>query len=347
MTPSVVSTTRAVHLARTPSGLPTAEDFTLATESLPSIDEGSALIRVDVLSMDPYLRSLLGNGHLDDPPIRPGQAMAGRALGTVVDSHAPHLAPGTRVLAETGWREHAVVTLDAITAVDVPSGAPASAVLGALGMPGLTAYAAHTRHLRPRAGETVVISSGTGGVGSLAGQLAKRAGARTVAIVGSSDKIELARTLGYDAVVVRTDATWVADLHAACPERIDAYLHMGDQATLDGVIEHLAVGARVSLCGLIDQSNGAPPTRVRAGALMAARATTFGMVVYDHTDLADEHRREVGALLASGEIRLVEDVWSGLEEAGAAFAAMMSGRNHGKVIVEVAAPVPSDQGEQR
>ncbi|CAM3260231.1 NADP-dependent oxidoreductase [Nocardioides dubius] len=345
MTPSAVTTTRAVHLARPVRGHPEPDDFTLVEEPLPRLADGKALVRVDALSLDPYLRSLLDNGHLDDPPIRPGEPMAGRALGTVLASDS--LPAGTRVLGETGWREHAVLPVAALTPVEVPTGAPPSAMLGILGMPGLTAFAAHARQLLPRAGETVVVSSATGGVGSLAGQLARRAGARTVAIVGSTGKVALARSLGYDEVVVRTAPDWISDLHAACPDRVDAYLHMGDQATLDGVAEHLAIGARVSLCGLIDQSNGAPPTRLRAGALMAARATAVGMVVYDHLDLAEAHRREVGDLLARGEIRLVEDVWDGLENAGAAFAALLAGRNHGKVIVEIAATPSPAQGEQQ
>ncbi|WP_104106785.1 NADP-dependent oxidoreductase [Nocardioides sp. 616] len=333
--PPAVSTTHAVVVVSSPRGAPVAEDFAVTDVSLPARRADELLLRVDVLSLDPYLRSLLGTGHLEDPPVAPGQVMPGRSVATVLESDDASLPIGTRVLAETGWREHAVVPVAGATRVQVPPGAPVSALLGALGMPGLTAYAAHVRHLAPEPGDTVAISSATGGVGSLAGQLARHAGARTLGIVGSREKVALARSLGYEEVVVRTDPDWIDQLHTLCPEKIDAYLHMGDQATLDGVVEHLAVGARVSLCGLIDQSNGAPATRVRAGALMAARATTYGMVVYDHADLAAEHVEQVGALLAAGSVRLVEDSWAGLEQAGAAFEALMSGRNRGKVVVQV------------
>lgn len=322
-------------VAATPDGVPTADHFAIRKVAVPPLNEGEVLVRVDTLSLDPYLRSLLAAGHLDEPAVGPGDVMPGRALGVVIDSRSPELTVGTPVIAETGWRGHAVVDAAQTRPRMVPADLPASAALGVLGMPGLTAYAAHVRHLRPQLGDTVVIPSATGGVGSLAGQLARLAGARTVAIVGNTDKIALARDLGYDEVVVRTDPDWVSHLRAACPDRIDAYLHMGDQPTLDGVVEHLAVGARVSLCGLMDQSNGAPPTRVRAGALIAARATTFGMVVYDHQDLAAEHVRRVGALIRAGQVTVLEDRWTGLEQAGAAFAALMSGRNRGKVIVEI------------
>lgn len=335
MSATVAPTSRCVVVASTPTGAPRASDFAMSEEPVAAPGDGEVLVRVDVLSLDPYLRSLLGPGHLGDAPVGPGQVMPGRAIGTVIETRSNDIGVGTQVLAETGWREYATLASTAVTPIAVPDGVPVSAALGALGMPGLTAYAAHVRHLAPQRGETVVVSAATGGVGSLAGQLAGLAGARTVAIVGTHDKVELARSLGYDEVVVRTDPDWIEDLHAACPDRIHAYLHMGDQPTLDGVVEHLAVGARVSLCGVIDQSNGAPPTRVRVGALMAARAVTYGMVVYDHADLSAEHTSRVGALLASGQVRVVEDAWFGLAQAPQAFAALMSGRNRGKVVVEV------------
>ncbi|TYL45058.1 NADP-dependent oxidoreductase [Nocardioides sp. BGMRC 2183] len=327
--------TRAVVVARTPDGPPAPEDFEVVEVPIAAAVEDQVVVRVDVLSLDPYLRSLLGGAHLDDPPVAPGQVVPGRSVATVVESRSTEVPVGATVLAETGWRELAVLPAAAVSPVSVPDGVPDSAMLGPLGMPGLTAYAAHVRHLTPGAGETVVVGSATGGVGSVAGHLASLAGARTIGIVGNATKVELARSLGYDEVVVRTAPDWVEALHAASPDRVDCYLHMGDQATLDGVVEHLAVGARVSLCGLIDQSNGAPPTRLRAGALMAARATVHGMVVHDHADLAADHVDRVAALLATRRLTLLEDRYSGLESAGAAFAALMSGRNRGKVVVAV------------
>lgn len=329
--------TRSVIVRSTPEGAPLASDFQIAETSLPELGEGAVLIDVAALSLDPYLRSLLSPaGHLDDPAVGPGQVMPGRSIGTVIESRAASLPVGTQVLAETGWRERAVVDAAAATVVDLPAGIAPSAALGILGMPGLTAYAAVTRHLDPQAGQTVVISSATGGVGALAGQLVTRSGARAVAVVGTRAKATIAtEQLGYAAAVVRGEPGWIDALKAACPDRIDGYLHMGDQETLDGIVEWLAVGARVSLIGLMDQTNGAAPTRIRAGALMAARATTYGMVVYDHTDLAAEHRERVGRLLLGGAVSAHEEHFLGLENAGEAFAALMSGRTSGKVVVDL------------
>lgn len=335
------SSSAQVVVAATPHGVPTAASFTLTSVEMPIPSPGHLLLRVEALSLDPYLRSLLGPGHLGEPAVGPGAVMPGRAVATVIGGEGSGIPVGTRVMAETGWREHAVLPAGDVTPLDLPPGVPASAALGILGMPGLTAWAAHVRHLRPQIGDTVVISAATGGVGSLAGQLATIAGARAVAVVGSRSKEALARELGYTAVVVRTEPDWTEQLRAACPTGIDAYLHLGDQATLDGVAEHLAIGARISLCGVIDQSNGAPPTRLRAGALMTARASAHGMVVYDHQDLAAEHVARVGALLQSGSVRQVEDRRSGLAAAPAAFADLMSGRNHGKVVIDVHSPDPT------
>ncbi|WP_164477812.1 MDR family NADP-dependent oxidoreductase [Nocardioides pantholopis] len=331
-----MATTRAVVLARIPEGAPRPEDFALATLPVAEPAEGQVTVQVQALSLDPYIRSTLGGRHLGDAPVGVGDLIPGRAIATVVDSPDGALPAGTLVLAETGWRECAVVPVSGATVVTVPDGVPATAALGALGMPGLTAYAAHERHLRPRLGDTVVISSATGGVGAVAGQLARLAGARAVAIVGSEAKAAMAvEHLGYAAAVVRGADGWAERLREACPDRIDGYLHMGDQTTLDVVAEQLAVGARVSLCGLMDQYNNGAPTTMRAGAIMAARAEVHGMVVYDHHDLAAKHAARVGVLIASGDLTLHEDRYVGLDRAPEAFARLMSGQNNGKVVVQV------------
>lgn len=325
-----------VVLARYPEGLPDAACFQLERAPRPTPGPGQLLVRVRELSLDPYLRTAITGRHLGEAGPALGSVMPGRAVGEVVESDDPAHPVGSFVVAETGWREWAAVPAAAATPMTVPDGVPRSAALGALGMPGLTAYAALVRHLRPVVGDTVVISSATGGVGSVAGQLARLAGARTVALVGDAAKSELAtEVFGYSAAVVRTEPDWRDRLAAETPAGIDGYLHMGDREVLDGVVRGLATGARVSLCGLMDQYNDGPATTVAVGPLMAARATVSGMVVYDHTDLSEQHRRRVGALLADGTMRIREDRYPGLARAPEAFARLMSGRNRGKVVVEV------------
>ncbi|MFC6152312.1 MDR family NADP-dependent oxidoreductase [Nocardioides yefusunii] len=325
----------AVVLAAIPVGVPTAEDFRVTT--LPAAELGEGQVRVETLdlSLDPYVRSTLGGRHLGDRMTDVGDVIPGKSVARVVESRSADRAVGDLVLADTGWTSSAVLAAATTTPVRVPAGVAPSAALGALGMPGLTAYAAHVRHIAPQPGETVLVASATGGVGAVAGALVKAAGARAVAIVGSAEKARVAvEELGYDAAVLRGDD--LADqLQATCPDKVNAYLHMGDQATMDVVMEHLAIGARVSLIGVLDQSNGAAPTRVRAGAIMAARATLHGMVVYDHFDLVGEQVDVVGRLLTEGVMPLFEDRYVGLDQAPLAFSKMMGGLNVGKVVVQV------------
>jgi NADPH-dependent curcumin reductase CurA len=329
--------TPAVVLRRHLRGRPAADDFDLTEVPVPARAPGEVLVEVADLSLDPYLRSTLAGRHLDDPVVPLGGVVPGRSVGIVRASDTADAPVGSWVVAETGWRAYAVVPATSVKPVTVPDGVPRSAALGTLGMPGLTAYAAMERHLKPEGGQTVVISSAIGGVGSVAGQLARAAGARTVAIVGSKTKADDALALGYAAAVVRTDPVWEDALSRACPDRVHGYLHMGDMPTLHGVLGHLAIGARVSLCGLMDQYNDGPRTMLPAGTIMSARAIVHGMVVFDHLDLEGPFRKRVTELLRDGRLTLHEERHHGLDRAPEAFARLMSGENRGKVIVEVSA----------
>jgi NADPH-dependent curcumin reductase CurA len=172
-------------------------------------------------------------------------------------------------------------------------------------------------------------------VGAVAGQLARAGGVGVVAIVGNRAKANDAKGLGYDEAVVRTEADWQAQLAAACPEGVDAYLHMGDGPTLNGVLGRLALGARVSLCGLMTPAGDSASVTLPAGAIMRARAAVHGMVVYDHADLAAEARTRIGELLRSAVMVLHEERHDGLELAPAAFVRLLAGHNRGKVVVSV------------
>lgn len=323
---------RRIVLARRPEGVPEEADFLMETVPLPVPGPGQVLVRTVELSLDPYVRGMLTGRDLGHPPVRPGELVPGRSIAQVADS-------GEWVLAETGWQEYACVSAQALRPLRVPDGVPRTAALGVLGGPGLTAYAALTRLLRPATGDTVVVSSATGAVGGAAGQLATLAGARAVAVVSGPDKCEVAvGRLGYAAAVDRLDPHWRSRLAAACPDGVHAYLHMAGAEVLIGVLERLATGGRVALVGLPEHANEVgSPSVLPAGLLMRTRATVHGFVVYDHEDLRPESERELGALLASGRLVLLEDVSEGLTSAPAAFARLMSGRNVGKAVVRVSA----------
>lgn len=326
-----------VRLVAEPRGLPAADWFALRETPIPVPGAGEVLVRVHALSLDPYLRTAIVGRHIGHDSTSVGSVMPGRSVAQVVEGGSAGLPNGSWVLAETGWREYAVLPATQVHPVDPPPGVSLSAMLSVLGMPGLTAYAAIVRHLLPRPGDTVVVSAATGGVGSVAGQLAAAQGARTVAVVGDDWKAEVATSrLGYDAAVVRGRDDFPDALAAATPDRIDAYLHLGSEDVLEAVIGRLAVGARVSLCGLMEQYNDGPVARMPVGPLIGARATVHGMVVYDHEDLIPEQLERLGEQLRSGELVLVEDRSVGLDSAPEAFVRLMSGRNRGKSLVEVA-----------
>jgi NADPH-dependent curcumin reductase CurA len=187
------------------------------------------------------------------------------------------------------------------------------------------------------AGDTVVVSAATGAVGSTAGQLARLSGCRTVGIVGGPEKARLAtEVFGYAAAVDRLATSWADQLRAACPAGVDAYLDNAGGDVLRGVVAQLATGARVVLCGLMDQYNDGPPSTLPAGPLIGRRATVRGLVVYDHEDLLPRFTARVGTLLSEGRMRLVEERHPGLAAAPAAFCRLMRGGNVGKVVVEIA-----------
>jgi len=325
-----------VVLARAPRGRPEESDFRLVEAPRPVPSGDGMLVRVLDLSIDPYLRGALAGRHLGDPPVPTGRLIPGRAVAEVV-TPAGRFAAGDLVVAETGWRQWAVVPAAGVEPATVPDGTPPSAALGVLGMPGLTGYVAVTRMLRPGPGETVVVSAGTGAVGATAGQLAALAGARVVAIVGGARKTEVAvEHFGFAAAVDRLDPDWERSLRAACPDGVHGYLDNAGGAVLRGVVDQLTVGGRVVLCGLMHDYNGGPPSMLPAGRLIGRRATVRGLVVYDHEELRPAFAAEVGALLRAGRLRMLEERHRGLARAPAAFCALMRGGNVGKTVVEVA-----------
>jgi NADPH-dependent curcumin reductase CurA len=329
--------TKAIVLARKVGGMPAPGDFGLAEETLPDPGPGQALVRVEWLSIDPYLRPLLAGRHLTKPPAI-GETIPGIGLGTVVASGDPRFPVGATLVGETGWREWALVETGSARPVDRAL-APPEAHLGVLGIPGLTAWAGLRTIGRPVAGETVLVSSAAGAVGSLATQLAREAGCRVVGINGSDEKNRLSvERFGCDAAVNYRSPEFVAELRAACPDGVDVYFDNVGGAILEAAIGMLRKHARVVLCGLIDQYNrDTRPVGPNLGPVIGARARLEGLVVYDHLGRFPEFVAEVGPKVADGRIRWLADVRDGLAAAPEQFIALLEGRNVGKALVRVAA----------
>ncbi len=338
-----MTTTRRIVLRRRPQGAPVAEDFELTQARLEPPGAGEVRLRTLWLSLDPYMRGRMNDGPSYATPVALGAVMPGETIAVVEVSNAADRPVGTLVRAHAGWQTHAVLPAASTHPVDADL-APPQAFLGVLGMPGLTAYAGLVELGRPQAGETLVVAAATGPVGSLVGQLARRAGLRTVGVAGGAEKARLAReTFGFDVALDHKGADFEAALADACPDGVDVYVELVGGRVLDAMLPHLNVHARVPVIGTVAHYNatGLPGGADRLPWLMrqvlVKRLAVQGLIVWDYEHLRERFVGEVAGLIRSGEVRYLEDVTDGLENAPAAFIGLLRGANRGKALVEVAA----------
>ena len=322
--------TREIRLARRPVGEPVAEDFELAVREL-SPGQGEVLVRNRYMSVDPYMRGRMSDRKSYVPPFELGKAMQGGAVGEVVGT-------GELVVHDRGWREHALLAADRVRRPDpLPHGVQASALLGALGMPGMTAWVGLTEIAPIREGETVFISAAAGAVGSVAGQLAKARGCRVVGSAGGPAKTRFVRDeLGFDACFDYRAIEPRDALREVAPDGIDVYFDNVGGPQLEAAIGAMRRGGRIAVCGAVSQYNAVelPPGPRNLFLLVGKRITMRGFIVGDHARRESEFRGEVGDLVASGRLKLAETVVDGgLEAAPQAFIDMLRGRHLGKVVV--------------
>lgn len=336
-------TSRRITLAAHPRGRPVLADFHLDTQAIPTPAEGQVLLRTLYLSIDPYMRNLMdevGPGYA--PPVALGAPMVGGTVSRVIGSRHPGFHPGQLVLANVGWQEHALS--DGSDLLQLGDLAQPSLALGGLGMPGFTAYVGLLDIGQPKAGETVVVAAATGAVGSVVGQLAKLKGARVVGIAGGADKCRHAvEELGFDACLDRREGQLAQRLTDACPAGIDVYFENVGGEVFEAVLPLLNLGARVPVCGFIAHYNEGEPPLVpdRIPQLLATvlqkRIRLQGFIILDHYgERFDAFQREMGQWVASGQVKLREDVVEGLAQAPAALIGLLEGRNFGKLVVRVA-----------
>jgi NADPH-dependent curcumin reductase CurA len=327
-----------VRLVARPRGVPVLADFEVAEVAVPRPGPGQLLVRNEALSVDPYMRGRMNDAKSYAPPYELGRVMHGAAVGVVEESTADGFAPGDRVLHGLGWRTHAVLNPAGATRIDVDA-APASAYLGVLGMPGLTAYAGllHIAGMRP--GETVFVSGAAGAVGSLVGQLARLHGAgRVVGSAGSAAKVaHLVADLGFDAAFNYKDGPVAEQLAAAAPDGIHVYFDNVGGEHLAAAIESALLHARFAICGMISQYNAAEPVPGPANLaqIVGKRLTIRGFLVSDHYDLREQFLAEVAPLVRAGTIRHDETVVDGIRNAPRAFLDLLGGANTGKMVVRI------------
>lgn len=327
---------RSVVLKRRPRNEPSAEDFEIRQDPIPQPATGEVVTRTIWLSIDPYMRGRLREVQSYAPAVQIGEVMTGETAGEVVASAHPAFAAGDLVVGSRGWQSHSVTPGERLVKVD-GGAVPLSAHLGVLGMPGATAYAGVTEICKPKAGETFVVSAASGAVGSVAGQLAKRAGARVVGIAGGSDKCLWAQDgLGFDDCVDHRSMDLRRELLAACPNGIDAYFENVGGAVQAAVFDQLNPFARVAMCGMVSQYNEATfPPGPNLGFVVGKRVLLQGFIVSDRGERMTEWRAMAAPWIADGSLVYREDVIDGLENAPDALAGILGGRNFGKLLVRV------------
>ncbi len=335
-------THRRIVLAARPVGEAGLEHFRLETVATPAVPEGHVRVQVHYLSLDPYMRMRMNDAKSYAAPVAVGDVMVGGTVGEVVESQHPGYAVGDTVVCMAGWQEQAV--LDArppgmVRKVDA-SRVPLSAYLGAVGMPGVTAWVGLNHIIEPQAGETIVVSAASGAVGSVVGQLAKAKGCRVVGIAGGAEKCAyVTGELGFDACIDyrahRDAAALGAALDAAAPNGVDGNFENVGGTVFNVVLSRMNAFGRIALCGLISGYDGQPLVIEQARLLLTQRLKLQGFIVSEHMALWPAALKELGEGVATGRIRFRESVAQGLENAPEAFLGLLKGRNFGKQLVKL------------
>ncbi len=327
---------RQVLLVNRPVGEPRESDFAVVEAPAPEPGPGQLLVRTIYLSLDPYMRGRMSAAASYAQPAELNRPMVGGTVSQVVRSNHPRFTEGDLVLGYNGWQEYAVSDGRGDRPID-PTLGPISYFLGALGMPGMTAYCALLDVGRPKAGETVVVSAAAGAVGSVAGQVAKIKGCRAVGLAGSDAKCDfVVRELGFDACINYKTEDLDRALERTCPGGIDVYFDNVAGPVLEAVLRHINLGARIPLVGLISQYNAPkPPPGPNLMPLLVRRALIQGFLVGDHEAEREQFLRDVSGWLREGKLKYREDVVPGLENAPRAFLRLFRGENFGKLLVQV------------
>jgi NADPH-dependent curcumin reductase CurA len=319
-----------------PTGEPKESNFAVVETAIPEPGEGEILNRTIYLSLDPYMRGRMSDRASYTTPAKLGEVMVGSTVSQVVKSNNPKFSAGDFVLGYGGWQDYAIAQGETLTKLD-PNQVPISYALGITGMPGMTAYFALLDIGKPKAGETMVVSAGSGAVGAVVGQIAKIKGCRAVGIVGSDEKCDyVVNELGFDACINRKTQDLNSALKAACPNGIDIYVDHTAGPILEAVLQNINLGARIPLVGLISQYNAeTPPPGPNLMPLLVKRALIKGFLVGDYQQRHAEFMNDMSQWLQAGKLKYKEDIIQGLENAPRAFIGLLQGENFGKLIVQV------------
>ena len=325
-----------VLLAARPRGAVEESNFRIVESAVPSAGEGEFIVRAHYLSLDPYMRGRMDDAKSYAKNAVVGEVMVGTAVGEIIESSHPKYRVGDFVETRTGWQLYGKSDGGGVRKVD-PAYVPLSAYLGAVGMPGVTAWIGLNEHGRPKAGETVVVSAASGAVGSAVGQLAKLKGCRAVGIAGGRVKCDyVVHELGFDACIDYKSGDLDAALKAACPSGIDVYFDNVGGPVLDAVLGHMNAFSRIALCGLISGYDNPGALAVKNfRSFLVNRIQLRGFICSDHLDLWKPALQELAALVHDGKLKYRESIANGLENAPKAFIGLLKGQNFGKQLVKL------------
>ena len=337
-----MATNRQIVLDNRPDGEATTSNFKLVTSETPALADGQVLVRHHYLSLDPYMRGRMNESKSYAASQALGEVMIGGTVGEVVESRSPKFKPGDQVVGMGGWQEYSVVDADApgmLRKVDTTH-VPLSFYLGAVGMPGVTAWYGLVKIINPKPGCTVVVSAASGAVGSAYAALAKARGCRVVGIAGGPEKCRYAvEELHFDACIdyrVHGDVKSMSKaLKQACPDGIDGYFENVGGYILDAVLLRTNAFARIAVCGMIAGYDGAPLPLQNPTLILINRLTIEGFIVSEHMEVWPEALKELGTLVAQGKLKPRESVAQGLQAAPEAFLGLLKGKNFGKQLVKL------------
>ena len=328
---------REIRLKSRPVGAPTADNFELATVTLPQPGPGEVQVRNSWMTVDPYMRGRMNDVQSYVPPFQIGQALQGGAVGEVVASNDPAFKPGETVQSFFGWREAFNAPAAAVQKLDT-HGLPPQAFLGATGMPGLTAYAGLLKVAALKPGDIVFVSGAAGAVGQIVCQIAKIKGHTVIASAGGADKIAYLKEIGVDhAIDYKAESDLTAAVMKASPEGIDVYFDNVGGAHLEAALMAAKPFGRFALCGMISQYNATDLGPGVRGLIMAVgkQLRLEGFIVSSHGDMQPAFLADMASWIAQGKIKWRETVEEGIENAPAAFLKLFKGENLGKMLVRL------------
>jgi NADPH-dependent curcumin reductase len=338
MTRLTMPLNRQFRLAARPVGMPKPADWIFTEEPVADAADGTFVVKVLYISLDPAMRGWMNDARSYIAPVALGSVMRAGGVGRVIASKHPGFAIGDHVVGMFGVQEYAASDGKGVHRVD-PALAPLPVYLGALGMPGMTAYFGLLDVGKPKAGDTVVVSGAAGAVGMVVGQIARIKGCTAIGIAGGATKCAyITEELGFDAAIDYKAEDVRTALARHCPNGIDVYFDNVGGDILDAALARLAMHARVVICGAISQYNSTTGIRGPTNylSLLVSRASMTGMLVFDYADRYAEAARDLGTWRAQGTLKSREDVVDGLDRFPDALLMLFRGANMGKLVLKIA-----------